>query len=471
MALTNISTGGGVLTSLANDGQAISEIRVQQLVDTDYTKIKSFRAIHKLYNISIGSSVNTLNSMFTVEGEELLIRKSDGTFHEFTVGPLTPAKTIINKVNMTSDSVPFHHVYATGGYGFRAFDNSGTTYADINGAGGYLRFNTELNNPVTITQYYVHNRYVTGFKLQGSTNAVEWTDLDARTVGSNTAGTYAVTTPGAYNWYRLYITSADSTTSSGIYTLHLYVDGNTCDTTAITAGEVPNRVYKMQDTITINETLAVENKAERDYRYGYDGESVKIYADYGTVDFTATREIVTQVDLKQELNQIVEMTGEIYAITYMPANDYHTANNIPNTIGTLAVSGADAASVTDAWKLFDGDWVNDAFTVPTGAAGAIDLVFTYSFVTPTIIYATKIAYNGAAQSMKDFKVEGSNDGTNWDLVYDKVGQGLTVDNLIITKAVDTFGSYLHYRLVITAGATENDNLILKSFTLMTEQTV
>lgn len=478
MSLINVSNSGGILTAITNTGQAISETRVQQLVDTDYTKVENLKVIHKLWNIGTKKAlVDTLIDKDLIEGEVLLIRKADNTYHEFTVpvAGLTPAPSLYTKLR-SSDSYPDGNIY-TNAYDnanppWHSMDSNETgTYGECTGTGGWLKYRTENDIPVTIAQVRFRVLYAREILFQGSNNGVEWTTLETITgLADNVTHdiTRTVTTPGSYFYYRAYVSSGQTTTTR-FYCWDMFVDGFSVDTSSVTAGEVPNRVYRMQDIITMNEVQAVEDKAQRTYRYGYDGQNVKVYAKYPIIDFTANRNLITKIDFKQELNQIVEMTGEIYAMTYVQANDNHTSLTTPSAIGTMAISGADAASAPDAWKLMDGDFLNTAITVPTGVGGVVDLIITYTFVNPTIVYATKIAYAAATQSLADFKVEGSNDGTNWDLVYDKVGQGLTVDNLIITKAVDTFGEYTQYRISFTKGATENDNIILKEFALMTEQ--
>lgn len=473
MSLYNAYSGGSLIAR-TDDAVAISTPRVQQLVDADYTRIENLRVIQKLENISdIKSTVNTLTSLKLTEGEELFIRKSDGQVYPFTVGPVTPALAgIVPK--MVSDELSSGRVVGSilgieDYIGFKAFDGNNDTYCDIGATGNWLGYRTENDELIEVKEVYILN-FSNGFtcKIQGSTNGIDWTDLTSSVViGNNASTTIPLTTTGMYNFYRVYLSKA----TSRVYfkTLQFYTDGFLCDTSAVTAGEAPINVYRTQDKIYFNDSLSVENVAERDFRISYDAPNIKMYSLYPLINLTPAREIITKIEFAQKGNTVVEMTGEIYAMTYTRANDIHTANDAPNTIGTISLSGATAASVVDVWKLFNNDFINDSVMIPTGAGGAVDLAITYTFVEPVIIHATKIAYSLTSESIADFTIEGSNDGVTWDTVYEKIDQGLSIDNLIITKVVDTFGSYTQYKINITRGVSENSNIVLKEFSLMKEQ--
>lgn len=84
------------------------------------------------------------------------------------------------------------------------------------------------------------------------------------------------------------------------------------------------------------------------------------------------------------------------------------------------------------------------------------------------ISASKIYYGLKTETPKDFKIYGSNDGIDWDILFEKYDQDLVEDNMILTKAFTAFGSYTKYKISILKGVTENGTVSLKELSLMTE---
>jgi len=370
---------------------------------------------------------------------------------------------------MTSSTYPSGIVTGSDLEAYR-YMNGLLTYEDQFTLGHYITYNTPNDELIKVTGVYLKidlNSSTAGtFTLYGSTNGSIWTSIATLNIpGTAFNGDIAITNTVSYNYYKLENTTGP--TYQKLCEFSLLVDGFSCDTTAVTAGEIPNKIFRIAD-FYMNETKAAETIAERDFKYGITGTKLKVYSFYPEIDFVGNRDFELTVKLRQTLNEIQEITGELHKITYIKANDTHTANDAPNTIGTLEVTGADAAGITDPWKLFDGDIDNSIVVGTAGTGGVIDLNLIYTFVNPTIIYASKIYYGLKTEIVKDFEIYGSNDGTNWDILFGKYDQDLTEDNMVFTKAFDTFGSYTKYKLSVLKGITENGQISLKEISLMTE---
>ena len=94
----------------------------------------------------------------------------------------------------------------------------------------WLRY--QFPSATTVGSYRVTTRnypaaYPTAWKLQGSNNGTDWTDLHEVTdsglsSGDQTTAELTITSPGSYTHYRLYITARSSSADMGIGKLSLY---------------------------------------------------------------------------------------------------------------------------------------------------------------------------------------------------------------------------------------------------------
>lgn len=152
-----------------------------------------------------------------------------------------------------------------------------------------------------------------------------------------------------------------------------------------------------------------------------------------------------------DLKRLFEIT-KIEAVTKTPV--YATETAVPQMTSNTTPSGRAFASsinstTNDAWRAFD--VTATAFSTENGSGGVGYL--GYEFANPTIIGKYTIRSTGSVTySPKDWTFEGSNDGTNWDVLDTQVNQSWTTANTDKEYIIDTnkVSKYKMYRLNWTA---------------------
>ncbi|NOR58958.1 MAG: hypothetical protein GQ474_10595, partial [Sulfurimonas sp.] len=211
------------------------------------------------------------------DGDNLVIVKDDNSVHEIVASGVTVISgTPLGDVTetMTSNSQNGHTVVASsvfndvGSYdAYRAFDGSTTNqwYSNADSGKGWLTY--EFPAPIRLDSYRIapHNgsvpknslTYITTWAFEGW-NGIDWDVLHLQdiplTATSGVFYEYSLTASGAYTKYRLRsITSRGSYTSfSELQLLHEGLATYELDTTSITQGEVPSKVYRVDESIEFN---------------------------------------------------------------------------------------------------------------------------------------------------------------------------------------------------------------------------
>ena len=464
MPLNNVISSGGYLLSQTSNSSAISEPRTQELIDTDYRRCKNTRVRWYHGNISANSIADTLRTSNNVEiGDLLLIRTSDGTIHDFIVNTTTATQQANLVPTMTSTTLPYGIASGTVDNPYYAFDDSTSTYANV-GAGEWIQYQF-TDNPKTVYSFFIDrpNSHTTTFVVEGSTNGLDYTLLTTVTNPPLGRSTYTVATPGSYSFYRL------RWTASNFFYLNswgLLGDGIEIDTSTITGGETPDLVWAHTNRIRFNETFLVEN--HKDHVYGESGSRLHVYSQYDECVFYPQREIVVTYDFKVAGNLMLEQTNEVYDLWLVQGNVNHTDNISP--ANEVQVSGVDAPLAADAYKIFDGDINTEGYSIATGTGGLVDFTHTYIFDVPTRCYALEMTTSLYTQAPSKYKVEASIDGsTNWIVLLD-IQQGVSANDLKLTKYFDgaLYDAYKAYRIVVTEGNTDNDLVTAKQYRLMQE---
>ncbi len=346
MSLYNVRTSNNYIMAQFGDGVAVSEEIIQELVDNDFIGVKNARVLWKLNNIySATSAANTLvTSADVVVGSKLIIRLNDGSLHEMIVSETTPVTNAFQIPTMWDRDKPRGNTTATydtpGTESWRAFDASLTTFSYHSYAAvGSIEYRFQDSEEFEFTQYYLKGMgYDTvGFRIEGSINGLDWTQLDTRAI-STPSGTYDLTENiGSYSRYR--VTTNGTNDYGYAYSFNLLGDGVSIDTTAITNGETPDQVFLWDDKIYFNDQLAT---LKLDYpEYGFDGEKLHVYSQYDDViipddasgDGDGSRTITTKVEFSSAGNCITEITSDLWqAASATPPFSVSKATAVNNAV-------------------------------------------------------------------------------------------------------------------------------------------
>ena len=205
-----------------------------------------------------------------LDGDKIAIVKEDDSVYPIIVNGIVNTFSDVNYIpDMTSNTTPSGIASASSDYGvayapWQAFDRYGSgNWTAAYPATGNQWVQYEFPEPITPYKYSVQivnsiTRSPLTWQLQGSNNGIDYTTIDSI---SNNIWTevyekqyFNITTPGSYTHFRIYITGYDGSWLA-ITEIALYINEITSselDTTSITNGEVPSRVYKMNDTIKFN---------------------------------------------------------------------------------------------------------------------------------------------------------------------------------------------------------------------------
>ena len=283
---TRIDSTGNVLTATADNGEAISIFKTQDIGQSDFVALVApFEGKFEFANISdVSSTIDTLIASTPIaNGDNLVIVKDDDSIHEIVASGVIEnggTSTIIATPAMTSDTTP-NGVSSASTVGFagfeawKAFDQtSGVWLTDVTQS-GYLQYQfpiiTAINeyiivptnnarSPKTWTLEASNSGAFSGEEivLDTQTNITDW---NAPTPHAS----FPFSNSTAYLYYRLVVTANNGDTYLGIQELEYYEYSPTyqLDTTAITAGEIPSRAY-LVDTKASFELSGGFVEAEKD---------------------------------------------------------------------------------------------------------------------------------------------------------------------------------------------------------------
>lgn len=145
-------------------------------------------------------------------------------------------------------------------------------------------------------------------------------------------------------------------------------------------------------------------------------------------------------------------------VTYGPKGGYYPFTNGAVVEGTNIFTGGTPSASSEysgfpATDAFDGSYVSDDSWC--SATGQWPALLQYQLPAPKTMRFYKVApYDAAGYGADDWTIEGSNDGTNWDTLDTVEGFDWTPAHIHYFE-VDNPGSYLYYRMNITAAYTQN----------------
>lgn len=327
MALYNVTTSGNTLLATDHIAHCTSEQVLQNVEDTDFESIRETRVHYQLQNIAeAGSSANTLvTNTPLANGDRIFIRKNNGVIYDTIASGVAVSTATIHPA-MTSNTLPQGVATAshTGTGQWQVFDGNSGTGSDMRvDAGEWVQYQFVDNTPTTVYKYLIKHEYgIKAWVIEGSLDGINYSTISSEYIGEdpvylNTARTFTIDSPGAFSYYRFRITSshysAGSSTVRFFYAFHLLSTvGTTADTSAITAGETPDQVFKFEDTISFNGGNAA---VEKDIYYEYGTTGLKLYALALYHDVLLDgRILTTRIDFSGASNAVTEITAQVYKL-------------------------------------------------------------------------------------------------------------------------------------------------------------
>lgn len=323
MSLNNVELTNGTLTAKGINAEAVSELITQSEGETDFESVRECKARFLLNNIcdNILSTEDTcVTSSPIVEGDRIFIVDDAGDIHDTVVGVVDNSDANVIPV-MTSNTAPSGVCSSSydGTNAFKAFNNNNGSYNKLH-KGDNVAYQFANNEPKLINRYIINNgyapysRYITEFRLEGSINGTDWTTLSVEHPDNSTiqkSVLYTVQSPGEYSHYRIVVVNANYSDAYIYSFMLLKDDGSSFDTSGVTNGAVPKKVFRYEDKVKINNVELQEKNIY--YEYGSTGSKLFVFPTFQDVSVTG-RSIETTVDFSAPENECKEISGKIFKL-------------------------------------------------------------------------------------------------------------------------------------------------------------
>jgi len=450
MGLHNTESVNGYLKALSDDATASSELVVASMTDEYFRNIKGLRGLFKLANLSQSTEADTLYKYFLTEGDSFKIKNSQG-LHDFTVGAVTQTDPIID-TNIHDILSNIEKVVEFNSYYFSKL------FTNENSQNGYMgEFIYSRDKPFNITSFHFKGAY-TGYEVvvSSSDDNINYNELSRISVNQE----YQVLniTTEKFKYYKFQCLRDGVVASVGMRAAYLKSTFDSCDTSSVTNGEIPTEVYRIPE-VKINNILLPINQLIQSNKL--------TYITYDNTQLYPTGSLEMSVALKSTNNEMLEFSYQEYSLNLSPSNATLTADDSPNDL--VEISGANSENI-NAFNLFDGDISSDAFSITTDDGATFDLVYKYTFDTPTTIFSIKALFGLSNEAVSSYKVEGSLDDSTYVTLLDIVDQSISIDDYKQVKklSIDKYDAYKYYRISFTKGCTANDLVNIKQFYLLGE---
>lgn len=341
------------------------------------------------------------------------------------------------------------------------------------------------------------------FMVAASNNGYEWTTLDSRlTVGNQllrrkTASSndmwvkYNFTNNNSYKYYRLYLNSSTPDTNSFQYSISeiqlLYHDDSILlDPSFYVVDDGVNGEISQDDMYTVNDngqyiydTITLQTGREAQFKDSSLGEPTGWYWDFGDNTSSVLQNPTHTYNTAGIYNMSLTVSrpgyttaGKTMRVFVNDAFEYayylYIANSTPVTKWGATASGTYGSwgsppnplnGVKTARAIATGWGVHIASGTSLPAWWMIDWANVNSSTTKTINEITMRSTTTPYDLPRSFHLEGSNDTTVWDMLYNFTESYDTIrepviSNGTVTYGFDNNGSYRHYRLTIIS--TGND---------------
>jgi hypothetical protein len=311
---------GDALVAETSDAVAVSEVINQVDGENDFESVRDIETIFYLNDIldATRASQNVAPVISDInEGDRIFVIKQDNTIHETVATNVQISDSRVNPI-MTSPTEPSGHATYNGNDITNPFNGEPGNYSSCFGSDNdYLQY--EFATPTKITGFYIkfmtfryHNIYDT--YLQASYDGISFFTIyqDSNDYIADNHYYYKtekVIAQGEYKYYRLKF-NGNKDDHLRIYEFSLLTDsGKTIDTTAVTNGEIPKRVYRFNEKILLNSTELVEISNYK--TYGLNGTDLYIQSIYDNA-LISGRTLKTTINFSAPGNQLIELAGRVF---------------------------------------------------------------------------------------------------------------------------------------------------------------
>lgn len=334
MSIKNITITGDKLLATKAGAVAVSEVITQDVGDTDFESVRETRSIMLLENICDVSSTAdkaVLNENVS-EGDRIFI-EHNGIIYDTTATGILPAdQGLIPVMTSNTSSVGTLLVSIPSGVSsevnaWKLFDNNNNIHANLSVRvehhdAQYIGYTFANNEQQEVTSYSfkmgsASHQKIFGWFIQGSLDGINWVTLDTVPYNSDkfnlsngVLSIHTISSPGMFSSYRIMTHRGTTPHWSQVFTLQLYTTGgNSIDTSSITQGAIPTRVFKYTDSIKYNDTKCIEKDVYTEF--GTQGSKLFVQSIYNDAILN-NREIKTTINFSATGNELLEISGQVY---------------------------------------------------------------------------------------------------------------------------------------------------------------
>lgn len=142
--------------------------------------------------------------------------------------------------------------------------------------------------------------------------------------------------------------------------------------------------------------------------------------------------------------------GKIYSFKIIPGEKNET---LTSNVGVTAIASAsnESSGAYGAWRVFDGGLGETRRWTTTNSNQGAPQWVKYSIKDEKKSLKKYSVYAGGSRQPTAWRLEGSNDETNWDILDEVSGlKDVTDYTILYEKEFVSLKSYIHYRLYLTA---------------------
>lgn len=313
--LDNMTNVNG-LTAIDYNAVATSTTLLQDAGQGNFREMRDISTKWVLTNISGNSTQDTFISRYPLAlGDTFYVVKADNSIHLLD-SPIIFSRDHADSI-MTSNTTPNNYVddSSASATAWHAFDGNEGTFAELIGVDSWIEY--QLDTSAKIRSFYLKcdvDYGINTFRLEGSTDGISYATISifsADQQADSVAGKqYEIQSPGDFTTYRIVVTSQNANNSCRINTFNLLLDsGDSIDTTSITAGEIPNKVFRFSDVIELNSIPLVPGSATTEYDSIND--KLKYNLTYAVPKFN-TDSLITTIRINTIGNSFKEIVGRLF---------------------------------------------------------------------------------------------------------------------------------------------------------------
>ena len=272
-----------------------------------------------------GSYQNTPDTLKTTEpiknGDNLVIVKDDNSVHEVVASGVvgsTSEEQNIQMTDSTTDGVVVTHTTVVPTYeGWNIFSYDIEKRVSFYPIEFPMFVKIETPDEKILVRYKItplspnntEGRCPKEWTIQGSHDDITYDILDTRNEGQFALAEereFTLPNPTAYKYYKIDITSNQGASSTEIAELKFFYDENTytMDTTSTTNGEVPSKVYRVDEAVEFNGNPFTKLMDT----YFTTSTALKTYRTFTDKPIAPSGSIITKVKMSATGNKMTELT-------------------------------------------------------------------------------------------------------------------------------------------------------------------